>query len=118
MDRTLDVETAAGLTRPAPPPHCPPSARPCNRVGFGSVGFGSGSGRVCVAAMQAQLQYDFYSDDNRNKWRGLLVPSLEKVILKENVCPGGLRIEENHGGLTEGEGLHLSITCLTCLSER
>ncbi|KAK2918351.1 hypothetical protein Q8A73_002722 [Channa argus] len=31
--------------------------------------------------MQAiPLQYDFFSEDNATKWRGLLVPSLEKVL--------------------------------------
>ncbi|XP_054635654.1 son of sevenless homolog 1-like isoform X4 [Dunckerocampus dactyliophorus] len=28
----------------------------------------------------AQLQYDFFSEDNAPKWRGLLVPSLDKVL--------------------------------------
>ncbi|XP_077427478.1 son of sevenless homolog 1 isoform X1 [Vanacampus margaritifer] len=28
----------------------------------------------------AQQQYDFFSDDNAAKWRGLLVPSLDKVL--------------------------------------
>uniref|UniRef100_A0A8D3DGB1 Ras-GEF domain-containing protein n=1 Tax=Scophthalmus maximus TaxID=52904 RepID=A0A8D3DGB1_SCOMX len=28
----------------------------------------------------AQLQYDFFCEDNAPKWRGLLVPSLEKVL--------------------------------------
>nr|XP_057934942.1 son of sevenless homolog 1-like isoform X2 [Doryrhamphus excisus] len=28
----------------------------------------------------AQLQYDFFSEDNVSKWRGLLVPSLDKVL--------------------------------------
>uniref|UniRef100_A0A8C6KR53 Uncharacterized protein n=1 Tax=Nothobranchius furzeri TaxID=105023 RepID=A0A8C6KR53_NOTFU len=27
----------------------------------------------------AQPQYDFFSEDNNVKWKGLLVPSLEKV---------------------------------------
>lgn len=27
----------------------------------------------------AQPQYDFFSEENGPKWRGLLVPSLEKV---------------------------------------
>lgn len=27
----------------------------------------------------AQLQYDFFSEENSPKWRGLLVSSLEKV---------------------------------------
>ncbi|XP_035989965.1 son of sevenless homolog 1-like [Fundulus heteroclitus] len=28
----------------------------------------------------AQPQYDFFSEDNVGKWRGLLVPALEKVL--------------------------------------
>uniref|UniRef100_UPI0037E7F3D4 son of sevenless homolog 1-like isoform X2 n=1 Tax=Semicossyphus pulcher TaxID=241346 RepID=UPI0037E7F3D4 len=28
----------------------------------------------------AQLQYDFFCDENAHKWRGLLVPALEKVL--------------------------------------
>lgn len=33
-----------------------------------------------AADMQAaQPQYDFFSEDNAGKWRGLLVPALEKV---------------------------------------
>ncbi|XP_042073770.1 son of sevenless homolog 1-like [Haplochromis burtoni] len=28
----------------------------------------------------AQPQYDFFSEENGPKWRGLLVPSLEKVL--------------------------------------
>lgn len=31
----------------------------------------------------AQPQYDFFSEENGPKWRGLLVPSLEKVNTHE-----------------------------------
>lgn len=33
----------------------------------------------------AQVQYDFFSEENAPKWRGLLVPSLNKVRVMEHI---------------------------------
>ncbi|KAM9701301.1 son of sevenless homolog 1-like isoform 3-T3 [Menidia menidia] len=57
----------------------------------------------------AQAQYDFFSDDNAAKWRGLLVPSLEKVL--SQVHP---TLRAQRGALQHVEQLILSLLSLLC----
>ncbi|XP_052346632.1 son of sevenless homolog 1-like isoform X2 [Oncorhynchus keta] len=57
----------------------------------------------------AQVQYDFFSEENAPKWRGLLVPSLNKMHNREHPLsqPGTATAPPATTGLSRGEcGLH------------
>ncbi|KAM4585363.1 son of sevenless homolog 1 isoform 1-T1 [Odontesthes bonariensis] len=60
----------------------------------------------------AQAQYDFFSDDNAAKWRGLLVPALEKVL--NQVHPN---LKSHQEALQYIEELILNLLSMLCQAQ-
>ncbi|GAA6091663.1 son of sevenless homolog 1 isoform X1 [Tachysurus ichikawai] len=60
----------------------------------------------------AQCQYDFFSEENAPKWKGLLVPSLNKYVISRlrTIFPPD---HPSHGGLRHNKTGHSAIEIRT-----
>lgn len=92
--------------QPSPEAPVPPAPRPPHST------HNNNNTTTTAATMQAaQQQYDFFSDDNAAKWRGLLVPALDKVTPERGPLvayfpfrgPGPSRRVRRHGSLVTSQ---------------